>query len=116
MGLRAGEFPDNVSSFKILSPTKFSLTFTGTYQSAWLYNELGQLIPIPQYAWDKESAAGSGGQLRSHHGRGEEGLQFPRGAEQGPVHLRHEPALAGRRRPVEADQLRRLDRRRQLRP
>ena len=28
------------------------------YSSAWLYNELGQLIPLPQHAWDKESASG----------------------------------------------------------
>ena len=26
--------------------------------SAWLYNELGQLIPLPQQSWDKESATG----------------------------------------------------------
>jgi len=57
-GYVAGEFPDNVSSFKVISPSKFSLTFTGTYGSTWLYNELGQLIPIPQQVWDKESASG----------------------------------------------------------
>jgi len=39
----------------------FSLTFTGDYSSAWLYNELGQLIPIPQQAWDKTSAHGTVG-------------------------------------------------------
>jgi peptide/nickel transport system substrate-binding protein len=60
-GYVAGEFPDNVSSFKIISPSKFSLTFTGSYGSTWLYNELGQLIPIPQQAWDKESASGAVG-------------------------------------------------------
>ena len=57
-GYVSGEIPDNVSAFKILSSTKFSLTFTGSYSSAWLYNELGQLIPLPQQAWDKESASG----------------------------------------------------------
>ncbi len=57
-GYVSGEIPDNVSAFTILSPAKFSLTFTGTFSSAWLYNELGQLIPIPQQAWDKESATG----------------------------------------------------------
>jgi len=60
-GYVSGEIPDNVSAFKILSSTKFSLTFTGNYSSAWLYNELGQLIPLPQQAWDKESASGSVG-------------------------------------------------------
>jgi peptide/nickel transport system substrate-binding protein len=53
-----GEFPDNVSAFTILSPSRFSLTFTGTYSAAWLYNELAQLIPLPQQSWDKESATG----------------------------------------------------------
>ena len=57
-GYVAGEFPDNVSSFKVLSASKFAITFTGSYGSAWLYNELGQLIPIPQQTWDKESASG----------------------------------------------------------
>jgi peptide/nickel transport system substrate-binding protein len=57
-GYLPGEFPDNVTAFKTLSPTKFSLTFKGTDSAAWLYNELGQLIPIPQQAWDKESASG----------------------------------------------------------
>ncbi len=56
-----GQFPDNVESFKVLSPSTFSLTFKGNYATAWLYNELGQLIPIPQHAWDKESANGSVG-------------------------------------------------------
>jgi peptide/nickel transport system substrate-binding protein len=54
----SGEIPDNVSAFTILSSTKFSLTFTGAFSAAWLYNELGQLIPLPQQAWDKESASG----------------------------------------------------------
>jgi peptide/nickel transport system substrate-binding protein len=57
-GYTPGEFPDNVSLFKVLSPTRFSITFKGSYSSTWLYNELGQIIPIPQQAWDKESASG----------------------------------------------------------
>ena len=57
-GYTPGEFPDNVSAFTVLSPSRFSLTFKGSYSSAWLYNELGQIIPIPQQAWDKESASG----------------------------------------------------------
>jgi peptide/nickel transport system substrate-binding protein len=54
----SGQFPDNVTSFKILSPSRFTITFRGSYAAAWLYNELGQLIPIPQHAWDKTSATG----------------------------------------------------------
>jgi peptide/nickel transport system substrate-binding protein len=57
-GYTPGEFPDNVTAFNIISPSRFSLTFKGTDSSAWLYNELGQLIPVPQQAWDKESPNG----------------------------------------------------------
>jgi peptide/nickel transport system substrate-binding protein len=53
-----GQFPDNVTAFKIISPTRFSLTFRGDFSSPWIYNELGQLIPLPQQSWDKESATG----------------------------------------------------------
>jgi len=56
-----GEFPDNVSAFTILSPARFRLTFTGDYSAAWLYNELGQLFPLPQQSWDKTSARGKVG-------------------------------------------------------
>ena len=60
-GYTPGQFPDNVSSFNVLSPSRFSLTFTHPYSAAWLYNELGQLIPLPQHAWDKKSATGAVG-------------------------------------------------------
>jgi len=53
-----GEFPGNVSAFTVLSPSRFSLTFTGSYAAAWLYNELGQLIPLPQQSWDKTTDSG----------------------------------------------------------
>jgi len=54
-----GYFPDNVvsMSFPAASPTTFSLTFNRRYNPEWLlYNELSQIMPIPQYAWDKTSA------------------------------------------------------------
>jgi peptide/nickel transport system substrate-binding protein len=60
-GYVPGEFPDNVSGFKILSPSKFSITFDHNYQQEWLYNQLGMIIPIPQQAWDKRSATGAVG-------------------------------------------------------
>jgi peptide/nickel transport system substrate-binding protein len=53
-----GQIPDNVTSFKIISQTKFAITFDHKYKEPWIYNELGQLIPIPQQSWDKESANG----------------------------------------------------------
>jgi peptide/nickel transport system substrate-binding protein len=56
-----GQFPDNVAAFKVLSPSRLSITFKGNYSKAWLYNQLGQLIPLPQHAWDKTSATGAVG-------------------------------------------------------
>jgi peptide/nickel transport system substrate-binding protein len=57
-----GQFPNNVLAFKALSPSQFSITFKGHYATtAWLYNQLAQLVPIPQQAWDKESPTGKVG-------------------------------------------------------
>ncbi len=57
-GYEPGEFPDNLLAFKALSSSKFTLTFNQVYSAQWLYNELGLIIPLPQHAWDKESATG----------------------------------------------------------
>ncbi|HTW05052.1 MAG TPA: ABC transporter substrate-binding protein [Streptosporangiaceae bacterium] len=57
-GYEPGEFPDNLTSLKILSPSRFTLTFDHAYSAEWLYNQLGLIIPLPQHAWDKESASG----------------------------------------------------------
>ncbi|MGA8427164.1 MAG: ABC transporter substrate-binding protein [Candidatus Dormiibacterota bacterium] len=56
-----GLFPDNVvsMSFPADTPSKFSLTFNKAYSQTWLiYNELSQIIPLPQQSWDRTSAAG----------------------------------------------------------
>ncbi len=56
-----GLFPDNVASmsFPAATPEQFSLTFDKAYSQTWLtYNELSQIIPIPQQAWDRTSATG----------------------------------------------------------
>jgi peptide/nickel transport system substrate-binding protein len=57
-GYEPGEFPDNLTSFKTISASRFSLTFDHPYSAQWLYNQLGLIIPLPQHAWDKESASG----------------------------------------------------------
>ncbi len=59
-----GLFPDNVvsMSFPAATPDQFSLTFNKAYSRTWLeYNELSQIIPLPQQAWDITSAAGPDG-------------------------------------------------------
>jgi peptide/nickel transport system substrate-binding protein len=57
-GYSPGEFPDNLTSLNILSPSRFTLTFDHPYSAQWLYNQLGLIIPLPQHAWDRESASG----------------------------------------------------------
>jgi peptide/nickel transport system substrate-binding protein len=57
-GYEPGEFPDNLTSLKILSASRFTLTFDHPYSAEWLYNQLGLIIPLPQQAWDRELAGG----------------------------------------------------------
>jgi peptide/nickel transport system substrate-binding protein len=57
-----GEFPDNLKSYKIISPKKMVLTLNGSYNPTWFtYDQLSQITPLPQQAWDKESASGPDG-------------------------------------------------------
>ena len=54
-----GSFPDNVKQISYLSPTKYQIVFNGKYSTYWLLgNELDQITPMPQHAWDKTSANG----------------------------------------------------------
>jgi peptide/nickel transport system substrate-binding protein len=56
-GYVTGDFPDNVVSFKVLSPSSFQLVLTRQYNPTWFtYNELSQLIPLPQAVMDRTGA------------------------------------------------------------
>jgi peptide/nickel transport system substrate-binding protein len=57
----AGQFPDNVKSFATEGPYRFTVTFRGRLSPEWIYNELAQLIPIPQHLWDRTSLSGKVG-------------------------------------------------------
>ena len=75
-----GEYPDNVVSSTISPRNPLQITFTlshayGSY--FFTYNELSQITPLPQHLWDKESATGSGGNLRRDAGRRTGRLQVP---------------------------------------
>ncbi|HUY97771.1 MAG TPA: ABC transporter substrate-binding protein, partial [Verrucomicrobiae bacterium] len=49
-----GEFPDNVTRMTFPNASTFTLTFRKTYNHYWLlYNQLSEIIPLPQQAWDK---------------------------------------------------------------
>jgi peptide/nickel transport system substrate-binding protein len=54
-----GKFPDNVEHISYISPRRFVVTFNSRYDLQWvLGNELTQITPIPQHAWDRTSARG----------------------------------------------------------
>lgn len=57
-----GQFPANVTSLKILSPTSMQFVLNGVYNPTWFTTEeLTQIVPIPQHAWDKSSDSGAVG-------------------------------------------------------
>jgi peptide/nickel transport system substrate-binding protein len=57
-----GEFPDNVKSFVAVNPQTLRITLTQSYSPQWYStNELAELIPLPQQAWDKTSSNGKVG-------------------------------------------------------
>ena len=56
-GYVPGAFPDNVVSESYPNPQTVVLTFDKAYSQQWLlYNELSQITPLPQFAWDKTSS------------------------------------------------------------
>ncbi|HUY96165.1 MAG TPA: ABC transporter substrate-binding protein [Verrucomicrobiae bacterium] len=63
-GYVPGNIPDDLASmsFPRSKPYEFSLTFKRAYGAGWLlYNELSQIEPIPQHAWDRTRSTGSAG-------------------------------------------------------
>jgi peptide/nickel transport system substrate-binding protein len=57
-----GQFPDNVTSVKVVSPYEMTMKLNKSYgPSFFTGNELSQLTPIPQHVWDKTSATGAVG-------------------------------------------------------
>jgi peptide/nickel transport system substrate-binding protein len=54
-----GEFPANVTSVTAPNASTVVMHLDRAYSSTWfLYNELSQITPLPQQAWDKESPTG----------------------------------------------------------
>lgn len=58
----AGGFPTNVVTYEQTGTYTIVLHLNTSYNPDWfLYNELSQITPIPQAAWDRLSLAGSSG-------------------------------------------------------
>jgi peptide/nickel transport system substrate-binding protein len=54
-----GAWPDIISSLSYPSSSSFTITFNAKYNTDWLFeNEMSQIFPLPQHAWDKTSATG----------------------------------------------------------
>lgn len=57
-----GEFPDNLKSYKVEGPKKIALTLTTSVNPTWFTeDQLSQITPLPQQAWDKTSTDGKDG-------------------------------------------------------
>jgi peptide/nickel transport system substrate-binding protein len=53
-------FPYNIASYQQTGTYSLTLKLNSSYDPSWyLYNELSQIHPIPQGAWDKLSASGA---------------------------------------------------------
>ena len=54
-----GGYPFNIVKTTVVNARTIQFTFTKAYNTQWmLYNELSNLFPLPQQAWDKTSASG----------------------------------------------------------
>jgi peptide/nickel transport system substrate-binding protein len=57
-----GGYPGNIVKTKVVNPTTIQFTTDKAYNTQWfLYNELSNITPLPQHAWDKTSASGKVG-------------------------------------------------------
>ncbi len=60
LGYSPGSIPDDLvsESYPTSTPYQFSITFNKAYSQLWvLYDELSEIVPIPQAVWDKTSAS-----------------------------------------------------------
>ena len=90
-----GEFPSNVTSVTAPNASTIVMHLNKAYSSTWfLYNELSQITPLPQQAWDKESTYGSDRQLRRDDRGGGGSIQLPHEAGRNLDDLLDESALA----------------------
>lgn len=56
------QFPDNVTSIKVVNPYEIVMKLDRSYAPNFFTgNELSQITPIPQHTWDKTSATGKVG-------------------------------------------------------
>jgi peptide/nickel transport system substrate-binding protein len=55
-----GEFPDNIVGMKLVGTKTIVFQLSHAYSPHWFtHNQLSQITPLPQHAWDKTSATGT---------------------------------------------------------
>ncbi len=55
-----GEFPSNVTGISYVSPTEFVMHLNRSYSQQWYTNnQLVNIVPLPQQAWDRVSPGGA---------------------------------------------------------
>ncbi|MFE9957226.1 peptide ABC transporter substrate-binding protein [Micromonospora sp. NPDC005299] len=63
---RAGGLPDNIAQWSVKDDKTFSITTTKVFNTAWFVdNQLNKITPMPQHAWDKDSATAAVSDLAS---------------------------------------------------
>jgi len=115
LGYSPGSIPDDIASmsFPASSPYQFSITFNKAYSPLWvLYDELSEIVPVPQYAWDKTSASSPVGNYDTTAAGAKAVWKFMKRSGNPEGHLHHQSSMEGRRRTMDAQRL--LDRDRRL--
>jgi peptide/nickel transport system substrate-binding protein len=57
-----GGYPSNIVKMTVVNTTTIQFTTDKAYNTQWfLYNELSNIVPLPQQTWDKTSATGAVG-------------------------------------------------------
>ncbi|HEY3954378.1 MAG TPA: ABC transporter substrate-binding protein [Streptosporangiaceae bacterium] len=60
----SGEFPGNVASMTLHGTQTIVFHLTRAYSPTWFtYSQLSEIVPLPQHAWDKDSASAQPGNL-----------------------------------------------------
>ena len=102
-----GYIPDNLvsESYPTSTPYTFSLTFKQAYSHTWLlYNQLSEIIPVPQHTWDKTSTSSPVGNYDTTT-KGARAVWSFLSAQNAKRQRTQPPAVGRGRRSMEADRI-----------
>ena len=91
-----GEYPDNVTSVTVNSAKSITFHLSQKYGTYFFtYNELSQITPLPQHAWDRQSATGAIGDYDRTPAGAQAVYKFLAGEAKSDQHVQHQPPVAG---------------------